>query len=398
MKKVLQICLRMPFPPREGGSMAMVALAEGLRANDCDVTVFALNTSKHFVAIEDVPKNYIDKFSLIEAPINNDITPINTALNLLGDKSFHVCRFYSKTVDEQLKELLQKESFDFIVFESIFTAVYLQTVKSYSQGKTVLRSHNVEYLIWERVLENTTNPFKKWYLSIQKERLKQFEIETSAKFDVIACISPTDQVTYQNLGLSNAKLSIPFGILPIERKGLAFNHKELRLCFLGSMDWIPNIEGVEWFLKDIWPSLQELFPQLKLHLAGRFMPSKIFSYQSNRVVIESEVANSKEFLANHHIMVVPLLSGSGIRIKVLEALAHGLAVVSTSVGYEGIEARNGYSIMKANTKEEWINHIRKCINEDDYLAQIRANGLSLIKEKYNRDQLAACLITYLQEH
>ncbi|MGB0429128.1 MAG: hypothetical protein ACPGLV_01550, partial [Bacteroidia bacterium] len=209
--KILQLCLRFPFPPVDGGTMAMVSTAKGLTAVGAELTIAALNTTKHWAntaKVNEVSKQY----NIHALPIDNRITPLNTILNLLGNEAFHVSRFFDRNVEFKIIELLKANNYDAVVFESLFMSPYLNVVKQYSKAVTVLRSHNIEYRIWERVCHQTQNILKRKYLSVQVQRLKKYELELTAQYDLIAAISQVDLDFYKNQGLSKKSFYLPFGL------------------------------------------------------------------------------------------------------------------------------------------------------------------------------------------
>jgi glycosyltransferase involved in cell wall biosynthesis len=390
--KILQLCLRFPFPPVDGGSMAMASTAKGLKQIGVDLVIAALNTSKH-LASEKVIKKAKEDFKIEALYIDNRITPINTLLNLFEGKAFHVTRFYNKDVAAQIEDILKSNDFDAVVFESLFMAPYLGLVQKLSKAKTVLRSHNIEYQIWERVSEETNNWVKKRYLQLQTKRLKLYEESVSPRFDLVAAISPNDLEAYIKMGLGSKAFYLPFGI-----ENTAERNREVNTTFkighIGSMDWIPNQEGLRWFLKDVWPLVNK--ENLTCEFAGRHMPSDIEKAQDDNLKVLGEVESSKEFLKGLDLLIVPLRSGSGVRIKVLESMAMGVPILATSVGYEGIGAKHNESIIEANSKSEFADAINKAKNGAFNLKVITQNAQQYLAEKHSPSATAQLLVKTIE--
>ena len=155
--KVLQICFRVPFPPHDGGAIAMYDILYGLSKKGHDVHVLAVNTPKHFQK-----DNVLEGIATLQPVfIDTTISPVNAFLNLFKKIPYNVERFISKDFETALIDLLRKEQFDVIHVEGTFVAFYIDTIRKYSKAPVVLRAHNVEYLIWQRLAANEKNPLKK---------------------------------------------------------------------------------------------------------------------------------------------------------------------------------------------------------------------------------------------
>lgn len=390
--KILQLCLRFPFPPVDGGSMAMASTAKGLKQIGVDLHIAALNTSKH-LATEDVIKKAKKDFEIETFYIDNRITPLNALANLFDGKSFHVTRFYNELVAMSIKEILKSKNFDAVIFESLFMAPYLDLVQNLIKAKTVLRSHNIEYRIWERVSEETNNWFKKKYLKLQAKRLRLFEESVSPRFDIVAAISPNDLRAYQEMGLSSKSFYLPFGI-ETERQLGKKSEGIFKIGHIGSMDWIPNREGLRWFLKEVWPLVDKT--NLTCEFAGRHMPADIENAQFENLKVLGEVESSREFLKSLDLLIVPLNSGSGVRIKVLESMALGVPLVATSLGYEGIGAKPNESIIEANTAKEFANAINYAKNGKLDLASIAKNAQQYLTLNHSPLATASLLVKTIE--
>lgn len=388
--KILQICLRVPFPTRDGGSMAMASLAEGLQLAGAELHMLAFNTSKHFIEPERI-QDEIERFNMHTPFLDNSIGPVNAALNLLTTAPFHVSRFYSESIDQELIELLKAEDFDGVVFESIFTAPYLETVRKHSKAVCLLRSHNVEFKIWQGVAEETSNPVKGAYLRLQLERLRKYETKMTGAFDAVGAITSVDESYYRDHRFTDDVFTLPFGITPRPR-AVRSVQKELVIGFLGSMDWMPNQEGIRWFVKEIWPLVEKRFPTVKCLIAGRHMPKDIMMHSGNRLHIQGEISNARDFVQQLDVSIVPLRSGSGVRIKVLESMANGIPVLATATGYEGIEARHGHSVLEANEPQAFVEAIDVLLKKPEQLQELSNNALELVKKQHDKKQIASDLL------
>ena len=149
--KILQICSKVPFPPKDGGSLAMNMITQGLIEAGNQVQVLAVSTPKHFVKEEEMDGAYRNKTSFRSVFIDTSVKPLNAILNLFSSKSYNIIRFYSKDFEKELITLLSAREYDIILLEALWVTVYLDTVRKYSSAKIVLRAHNAEFQIWERL-------------------------------------------------------------------------------------------------------------------------------------------------------------------------------------------------------------------------------------------------------
>ncbi|MBN1199451.1 MAG: hypothetical protein JXA23_08885, partial [Bacteroidales bacterium] len=187
--KILIICNKSPYPPREGGPIAMNMMVEGLLKEGHLVKVLAVNSFKYNIRPDDIPEEYRKKTGIELIDVDLRIKPLPAFLNLFTGRSYHVERFISARFRQRLADVLIASRFDIVQMETIFVAPYLKTVRTHSDAKVVLRAHNIEYLIWSRVAESTRNPIKRWYIHHLANTLKRYEHEMIPQFDGIAAIT-----------------------------------------------------------------------------------------------------------------------------------------------------------------------------------------------------------------
>lgn len=389
---ILQLCIKPPYPPVDGGTLAMNSVTQGLIANGHSVRVLSVCSDKHPVQIAPQDKAYKESTGFEAVYIDLSIHPLDAAVSLLCGESYNVKRFISKEFDARIAEILQSEKFDVVHVESIFLAPYLPTIRKYSDAKVVLRAHNVEHRIWRQVALTTHNPMKRWYLKKLALALRAYELEHINDFDGIACITADDAEIFRNEGCRKPMTDIPFGIdiEPIDN----VDPEPDTLFHIGSMDWRPNEEGIRWFLKEVWPLIHKEMPSVRLFLAGRKMPDDLMKLQTEGVVVVGEVQDASYFIASKQINIVPLMAGSGIRVKIIEAMSLGKTVVTTSIGAAGIDYKDGENLLIADTPQEFVSQIRKCITDPDFSQQIGINARNLILEEYGNKALMQRLVEF----
>ena len=396
--KILLLCNKSPFPPREGGPIAMHAIISGLIEAGHQVKVLAANTNKYFTRLEDIPEDYRRKTRIEFIYIDLSLKPLDALANLLAGQSYHVARFFTKEFEHKLTGILREEQFDIIQLETLFMGPYLPLIRKYSDAQVILRAHNIEHLIWERTASACRNPIKRFYLKDLALTLRHYELQLLGEVDGIAAITDIDATYFRKKEPDTPVIAIPFGIdtstavMPVYT-----NEKFPSLFHIGSMNWIPNQESIRWFLEKVWPALFQRHQELNLYLAGREMPDWLLNLNQTGVVIAGEVDDARAFMHDKSVMIAPLLSGSGIRIKIIEGMLEGKAIVSTSIGAEGIEAENGRHLLLADTPEDFIAAIERCISDRTFCHNLGMQAREMLLTTYDNRTIIKKLTGFYAE-
>jgi polysaccharide biosynthesis protein PslH len=394
--KILQVSNRVPYPLNEGGTIGIYNYTKGFHEAGCEVTLLALQPSKHQNEQKDAEK-VLSKYSrFISYPINTDVKALPAFLNLFTKKSYNVQRFYNKDFDHFLKDHLINNTYDVIQIEGTYPAVYTKTIKENSDALVVLRQHNVEYQIWERLAFNAKNPVKKWYLGLLAKRLKSFEKRHLNIYNAIIPVTEDDGNLFKTLGCTIPIQPSPAGIDMDVWSVSSMAAKPLSLYHIGSLEWMPNREAVDWFLADIWPSLKTEFPTLEFSVAGKRMPDEMLNLNLEGVHLLGEVESAPKFIEDKSICLVPLLSGSGIRLKILEAMSAGKVVISTTIGAQGIKYTIGEDILLADSLDEFSAAIRLLQENPEKAEEIGENARNLIQQHYSNQSVVDQLIAFYQ--
>ncbi|MBK8053136.1 MAG: glycosyltransferase [Saprospiraceae bacterium] len=355
--KILQLCKKFPFPLKDGESIAVTYLSHALHDLGCDITLLSMNTSKHYTDLNSLPREFNHYKEIHVTALDNSINAFSAFKNLFSKESYHVSRFVCPDFKNKLVELLQNNEFDVIQLETLYLAPYIDVIKKHSKALITMRAHNIEFEIWERITSNTKFTFKKWYLKYLTGKLKRFELENLNKYDYLIAVSERDLRKFKTLGYKNGAMSSPIG-LDIRNYNLSANKQNNRdICFIGALDWMPNMEGLIWFLEKVWPAIHEKYPHVKFHIAGRNTPDTLQAINLSNVVVHGEVSNAISFMDDYHMMVVPLFSGSGMRVKILEGMALGKTIITTGMGKEGIHAEDGIHLFEAMDEKDFIQKI-----------------------------------------
>lgn len=394
--KVLQLCNKPPQPTIDGGCIAINNISKGLLEKGVTLKILTIATDKHPFIPEAFTEKFKKQTSIEGVFVDTRVNIIDAFSALITSDSYNISRFFSPDFNIRLTELLQEETYDVVHLESLFMTPYIQTIRQYSNAKVVLRSHNLEHLIWERLANSTGNKAKRIYLKHLAARLKTYEQKTINEVEGIATISHEDTERFFSLTKEIPILTIPFGI-DIQDYNFSENDraKKNRFFHIGALNWEPNKEAVNWFLDEIWPSVNDL--DLELHLAGRHIPAYMKDQEDEKFRVHGEVESATCFMADNDVMVVPLLSGSGVRVKIIEAMAMGKAVITTSIGAEGIDCINEEHILIADTAEAFAEKIQFLLENPDKVIEIGQNARALVEDKYDNNKVIENLIQFYHQ-
>ena len=380
-KKILIISHKPPYPKLDGGSIAIAQVLEAVLEQGCNVTFLCMETDKH------PSQNSITNTNLnFKAIYVNTKLKIASALsNMFTKQSYILSRFNQNVFRVALKKILKKQTFDTILFESLFTSAFINTVNEHSNAKKLYRAHNIEHHIWLQQSNQNKNIFKRWYLNIHAKRLKNEEIKFWNNIDSILSISETDR-SYIIKQCPTPTFTLG---LHIEKSHLQYNDQSTKVDFfhLGAMDWLPNQDGMNWILKDVFPKVKQKEKSAEIHLAGRAMPTKLKSHKQDGYYNHGEVSNASDFMSKHKVMLVPLFTGSGIRVKIIDGMSLGKCIISTSIGVKGINCSNNKNIIIANTKNEFIEAMCFCIQNPDKVNKIGNEAKKYVSENFTKEHI-----------
>jgi glycosyltransferase involved in cell wall biosynthesis len=395
--KILFLCKKFPYPLKDGESIAVSNLCKELKNMGCELTLLSMNTRKHYSDTSALPPDYNYFKEILTVDIDNSIKPWEALTSLLSGESYHVRRFRSEEFTEKLIALLKKETFDIVQLETLYLAPYVETIRKYSKAKVVMRAHNVEHEIWERITRNTGSYLRKLYLAYLTRKLRQYELDQFPAYDYLITLTERDLKQFVAKGYINCASSAPIGFdintYPYQRPAFG---PQMSICFIGSLDWMPNAEGLDWFLQNCWPDIHTLWPDLTLHVAGRNTPATMLDLKMPGVKIHGEVPDAAEFINQHSIMIVPLFSGSGMRVKIVEGMMMGKVIISTSVGKEGIDGNDREHFLMAEDKAQFIQAIQYCVESPDKALAIGLNAQKNAEHQFDSSNAAQKIMDIYQ--
>ena len=393
--RILQITNKVPWPPKDGGAIACLNLTRGFSLLGHQVTVLAMNTVKHRTRFQDIPENLRSAVDFRLVDINTSISAIKAVENLLfSNLPYNAERFISRKFEQALIQLLNEKKFDVIQLEGLYLCPYIPIIRQYSTALISYRAHNIEYEIWQRTALIATG-WRRFYLKHLSRRIKRFEKNFLNSYDVLIPITTRDGEILNALGNTKEQHTSQTGIDLSLMVPKASKLEYPSLFHIGSLDWAPNQEGLIWFLNQCWPKILTKYPELKFYVAGRNAPEWFERrlYGKN-IVYMGEVEDAYEFINSKAIMVAPVFSGSGMRIKIVEGMALGKPIVTTSIGTEGIATTTGENILIADEAPAFIAAIESLLEDRKLFDQIGKSAIDFVQKKFDNLALATELVEF----
>jgi glycosyltransferase involved in cell wall biosynthesis len=394
--KILQITNKFPYPPKDGGSRATFNLIKGFYELNQEVTVLAMNTSKHFIDIQTLPDDLKKSAQFIPFNINTKISYVKILINLLfSSYPYNLVRFKSRKFSKKICEILKKQDFDIIQLEGLALAFYVPVIRKFSGAKIIMRAHNAEFKIWEGITSYYKYGIKKFLTKILCRRLKNFELRNLNLYDAIVPISSIDLEIFKKAGINKPMFYAPCGVDFVRPDTKQLNQIYPTLFSIGALDWIPNQKGLLWFLENVWRTLKVNLPKLRFYVAGRNAPTWLIrKMRKEQVIFTGEVDDAYHFMSLNTIMVVPLFTAGGIRVKIIEGMALGKVIVSTTTGVEGIYATHEKNIIIANNKYEFSDQIERLISDIKLQNRISKEAQKYIRKKFDNLAITSSVLTF----
>ena len=388
--RILFLSPTLPFPLTDGGRIRVFNLLKQIALKN-DVTLLALETQptdkNSIVNVEQLGvKVHLVQYASTLPPLS-----VKTFFSALFKRQpITVARYDVPVYREKFRELLTTETFDIVHYEMFHTAQF----HTETDLPGVLSLQNVDSAIWQRLQIETESLF---YISAywsQKRAFQRYERVLSPKFDVVTCTSEVDAAVFERYCAEGTVKVIPNGVDVTHFTPDHVSEDAAHLIYIGSMDWYPNEDAARFFAEEILPQIQKDVPDAKFTIVGGNPSERVQRLTDiEGVVVTGRVPEIKPYFAEATVFVVPLRIGSGTRLKILEALAMGKAVVSTSVGAEGLALRDGEEILIADEPEIFADAVTRLLTDRALRQKIGANGRFRVEQDYDWYSIAEKLHT-----
>ena len=389
--KILILCTKVPYPPKDGGAKATLELALSLSSRGHQVTMLCMNTRKHRVKFTSIPREVKKKLHWVLVDVNTRIHYIQLIFNyLFSSTPYSVERFYLRKFIKKLRQVLDSQTFDIVQIEGLYGLAYVPYIRKWSKAKIAYRAHNVEHVIWKRVSEQEKNVLKRKYLEVFSKRLERYEKKIMNTYDLLVPISEQDAYLFNELNNTKPQVVIPYGMEVTDLDNEPNSSKDF--YFLGALDWIPNVLGLRWFLDKCWPRFVEEFPMATCWIAGRNPSIELWrTMRGKGIHFLGEIEDAKKFSREHAIMIVPLFAGSGMRVKIIEAMAIGKPVIATTIAAEGLPVKHRKHILLADNADDFLKAMKELYTSPTLFEELRKNAHALVKAHFSIDGLSKVL-------
>lgn len=395
--QILLLSKKNPYPDHDGEAIAILQMAKGLVENGGKVTILYMNTPKHHFPVNEIPHEIRSLINFVAVDVDNSITVSGAIVNLFSSKPYHVTRFFDKNYLQAIISLMEQQHFDIVQAEGLYLTQYLALLPKKGTTKFIYRSHNIESEIWKNIAANTNKIFRKWYLQLQAKKLFEFEKTRMPSVDAIVAISHADILFYQqhlpNITLHHA----PTGIDISTNNFIAANVDYSTIFFLGGLDWLPNIEGLEWFIDKVFPKILLEKPSVKLHIAGRNGDERWQKLSNEHIIYHGEVENAQTFVGDKYICIVPLLSGSGMKIKIVEAMNNHKPVVTTAKGIQGMPAGTDLHCYVSGNAQQFADNVIQLFESPDTGIKKAKEAQEFVRTNINNTFITNQLIHFYQK-
>ena len=387
--RILNLLPRLPTPPVDGGAIGVFYPMRHLSKMGHQLCTIAMISNRH-PQDADMYRKYTELYTIAGNFPEPDA--LSAFLNLFSRRPYNLELRFAKPEFHQLirKVAAETPKPDVIQIDWIYMAEYLKTLRKAFPGvPIVLRQHNAEYVIFERLAENEKNMFKRVFLKYQAWKTKRYEARMMKKVDYYTTVTSTDEAHFQNLAPKTPGKTIPAGVDTSRFERQPSTPREKAFIILGSLSWAPYAQSVAWFLNEVWTHFAKANPGVSLYVVGSSPPIEIQRWNGTQGVnVTGFVDDVRPLMHRCTAMIVPLLSGSGMRIKIVEAMAAELPVISTSVGIEGIKATADVHALVANTSDELQSAMSTLLDNPEICASLISNGHQLAVDEYEWSSIA----------
>lgn len=378
----------LPYPPYTGGKYKTFSILK-LLAKSHQIHLVTFHTQK-------IDQLQIKKLeSLLNIKVKSFYNPIVTApskkiklvalKSLFSRKPFRIYKYFDTQLANYLKKLTTKKSFDCIYFDHNTSIQYLPFINKKSKSITIYDEHNLNSLAMLRMAKVPRKNFIMCFFLLL-DSLKNFFYEKwlVKQIDFIFAISNHDRKLLIKRG-ANRKTTHTLPVPFTTKSKFKYQSISPTIIIVGLMSWAPNKIGIFWFIKHIYPIIKKSIPNLKLLLIGAKPDINILKLQKDTSIqVTGEVSSLKPYYRQANLLVAPILQGSGIRIKILHALAAGIPIVSTQIGAEGIQPKiNNGILTTSNRPQIMAQKIIKVIKTKKISNQLSSQGVNFINQNYS---------------
>jgi len=381
--RILQICKKIPFPTTDGETVAIWDMTCAALAKNAKIHLICLQTDKQ-PNINEISFRH-ENFSYTLLKHQTKIVWMQLFFYDFFSKTPYIAqRFMKKNLIPVIKNKISDFKPDVVHIESLYMAWLMP---HFSGVKKIVRTHNIEADIWQSRANKEKNLFKKIYFSFLSKKLRKYEINTLKHADSIICISNKEKEYFAENIEHSEVISLPTSIKILPPKAAPDSENYL---FFGALDWFPNIDALNWLIKMVWPLILDKQHKAKLHIGGKNAAKRNIDFWKSipNVYFHGEIENIETFYKNGSIMLVPLFSGSGIRIKIIEALSMRKAIVASPMAIDGLQLTHNEHLYVADSAHEFADAAIRLSDNNNLKAKFAENGIKYLERHHAPENIA----------
>jgi glycosyltransferase involved in cell wall biosynthesis len=321
---------------------------------------------------------------------------LQAARNLLNRLPLAVSRYQSKPMKQTIAGLLQSGGFDRLVCDFLFSAPNIPSLK-----QALLFQHNVETTIWERHVDTAPDPLRGAFFRVQRDRMARYEGEVCRESGHVVAVSTKDADRFRNIfGISQIS-EVPTGVDIASFAPPASPPDRIAdLVFVGSMDWLPNIDGTTYFVDEILPIIRKRRPDCTVAIAGRSPGKHILemAQRDPKILVSGTVPDIRRYLWGSSVSIVPLRIGGGTRLKIYEAMAAKIPIVSTTVGAEGLPVVDGKNLFLADTPQVFAQRTLELLDSAPLRRTLADEAWDMVSSRFSWEHASRVFDQILEAH
>lgn len=357
--------------------------------------VVTVETDRHPSAVDDLDVAELAVATSYEAwHVDTRVTPWR-ALRGLALESYNVQRFFNDQGEALVRRRLAAHQFDAVIIDSLYVTPYLPIVRQATSAPVILRTQNVEHDIWRTMADNASGP-RSLYLRHLANGLHRYELRILGEVDAVAAISTADQLRLQEL----VPPTTPVALVEVAMAPRYQPVAHLSTAPFGSIasyDWAPNLEGMQWFLSEVWPLVRRRLPEARLDLAGWRSELHDGRFSRPGVTVVGPVASAQEFLSSHSVILAPLLSGGGMRIKLAESMLLAKPIVTTPVGGMGLYDDPDWPLLVREDPEGFAEAVARLAGDPDLASRMGAAARERAAARFSPEVVSGAMIDLIDQ-
>ncbi|MBI1806210.1 MAG: glycosyltransferase [Ignavibacteria bacterium] len=375
--KILFTLPYVPVPATFGGAMRVFHLMK-LVSQRHDVSIITYGWPEEEFNLRDQLGSQVKSIHVVSRHWPRKLRRIAQLYSLFGKHSFFYMLARSKEMQTRIDQVLSHNDFDIVQTEFAHMASFdLKT-----NGVKILDSHNVEYDNFRRMWLNSNSPLRRLHYRSEYKKFYREELDACTNYDALFVTSARDKAILDADIPSISKYIVPNGVDAKYFTPSLETPEPYSIVFTGAMSYVPNYDGMTYFLDNIFPLILKKIPEARVYIVGSRPPKHLTQRASTNVIVTGFVDDVRPYVWRSSVYIVPLRMGSGTRLKVLEAMAMRKPIVTTSIGCEGIDVVNGESALIADEPHSFAESVVKILHDNALRQKLIRNGYDLMRSRY----------------